>query len=290
MEIYTLLSIFSLLIAFGSTLAVLAYIIRNPQPMKVMNAVWPLTTLWGGLATLWAFLSFGSPSRSSSKSTGTSSVPVDSKKPSERFITRSSEISSGASAEKLFPKPPSSVAEASRLSPHMSMSSSAISSSSMPMDMNRDMGNQPFWQKVTLSTFHCGAGCTLADLIGEWLGPFFLVAIGLRGIVWMWILDYILALLIGAYFQYAAIRPTLPQLSAGKVFARAMKIDFLSLTSWQIGMYAFSYFVFFIILPAPLPNTTWTFWYTMQLAMCVGFLFSYPMNWFLIRKGIKPAM
>lgn len=257
MEIYTLLSIFSLLIAFGSTLAVLAYIIRYPQPMKVMNAVWPLTTLWGGLPALWAFLSFGSPARPSAP------MPMSSPK------------------ESPDPMP-------GNMSTNMPRNSSMNMSRSMPMNM--PMGPQPFWQKVTLSTFHCGAGCTLADLIGEWLGPFALVAIGLRGIVWMWILDYVLALLIGAYFQYAAIRPTLPQLSAGKVFLRAMKIDFLSLTSWQIGMYAFSYVVFFVILTGPLPHDTWAFWYTMQLAMCVGFLFSYPMNWFLIRKGIKPAM
>ena len=274
MELYTLLSIFSLLIAFGSTLAVLAYIIRYPQPMKVMNAVWPLTTLWGGLPALWAFLSFGSPTRSTSHPSGTS-PRMTSKKSLKESSATSSESVSFPSSEQPSEKPSESV---SAMNMHAAM------------HMNMEMGNQPFWQKVTLSTFHCGAGCTLADLIGECLGPFLLIAIGLRGIVWMWILDYILALLIGAYFQYAAIRPTLPQLSAGAVFVRALKIDFLSLTSWQIGMYAFSYFVFFVILPAPLPHDTWTFWYTMQLAMCVGFLFSYPMNWFLIRKGIKPAM
>lgn len=28
---------------------------------------------------------------------------------------------------------------------------------------------RPYWQSVTLSTLHCGAGCTLADIIGELL-------------------------------------------------------------------------------------------------------------------------
>lgn len=259
MEIYTILSIFSLLVAFGSTGVILVYIIRYPRPMKVMNAVWPLTTLWGGLAGLWAFFTFGSPALPPS------SHPV-----------QPSATSPSPAQRSMSEKPP--------------MPGMQTPTDRPVMHANMEMGNQPFWQKVTLSTFHCGAGCTLADLIGEWLGPFFLLSIGLRGIVWMWILDYILALLIGAYFQYAAIRPTLPHLSARQVFGRAMKIDFLSLTSWQIGMYAFSYLVFFVILAAPLPHDTWTFWYTMQLAMCTGFLFSYPMNWYLIKKGIKPAM
>jgi hypothetical protein len=32
------------------------------------------------------------------------------------------------------------------------------------------------------------------------------------------------------------------------------------------------------------------FWFMMQIAMLFGFLTAYPMNWWLIRKGIKEAM
>lgn len=272
MELYTMLSIFSLLVAGLSALVLVVYVIRYPQPMKVMNAVWPLTALWGGLAGLWAFFSFGK-------------VPEgkkDAMKMNEKENMSSADGGMGKEGSKVpmdMQMPP--------MEGKMGGMSHAMSGS---MDMDMPMEKRAFWQKVALSTFHCGAGCTLADLIGEGLGPFLLIAIGLHGIVWMWILDYILALLIGAYFQYAAIRPTLRQKPAGQVFIRALKIDFLSLTSWQIGMYAFSYLVFFVILSAPLPHDTWPFWYTMQLAMCVGFLFSYPMNWYLIKRGIKPAM
>ena len=47
----------------------------------------------------------------------------------------------------------------------------------MPMDMGRD---RPKWQSVVLSTLHCGAGCTLADLIGESFLYFVPVAIGVQ--------------------------------------------------------------------------------------------------------------
>lgn len=161
---------------------------------------------------------------------------------------------------------------------------------SMGTGMQMEMKQDKFWQKVALSTFHCGAGCTLADIIGESLGYRILSAFGLYGIGWSWTLDYILALLIGAGFQYAAIRPMMQKASPGSVFSKALKIDFLSLTSWQIGMYGLSYIIFFVILSEPLSHNTFGFWFIMQLAMCAGFLFSFPMNWFLIKKGIKPSM
>ena len=41
------------------------------------------------------------------------------------------------------------------------------------MKMDMSMGNMPMeyphWQSVALSALHCGAGCTLADIIGEWV-------------------------------------------------------------------------------------------------------------------------
>jgi hypothetical protein len=32
------------------------------------------------------------------------------------------------------------------------------------------------------------------------------------------------------------------------------------------------------------------FWFMMQLAMLIGFVTAYPVNWWLIRVGIKEAM
>lgn len=178
----------------------------------------------------------------------------------------------------------------------MKMDDSGDDMAGMGHDMKHNMNDMSmgsdlrFWQKIALSTLHCGAGCTLADLIGEFAGPLFLPAIGLVGIGWQWTLDYILALLIGALFQYAAIRPMMPQMSGGKVLAKAFKIDFLSLTGWQVGMYSCSYIFLFVLMPYPLSHNSWSFWFVMQLAMVTGFFFSYPVNWFLVKKGIKASM
>lgn len=164
------------------------------------------------------------------------------------------------------------------------------------MKMNTDKGMQmsappvhisPL--KVALSTLHCGAGCTLADLIGETITIALPLAVAGSVLAGQWTLDYVLALLIGVLFQYAAIQPML-HLKAGKALARALRVDFLSLTAWQIGMYGWMAIAIFVIYGQQLPKNTVEFWFMMQIAMCCGFLTAYPVNWFLIKKGIKPSM
>ena len=36
---------------------------------------------------------------------------------------------------------------------------------------------KPFWQSAALGTLHCGSGCTLGDILAEWLLFFFPVMI-----------------------------------------------------------------------------------------------------------------
>lgn len=162
-----------------------------------------------------------------------------------------------------------------------------IGNNGMNMDMNE---SRPQWHSVTLSTLHCGAGCVLADIIGEWFTYFIPVSIGGSVLIGNWLLDFILALIIGIYFQYFAIRQ-MEKISARKAFIKAAKADTLSLTAWQIGMYTWMANTHFVIFSGtPLTKTSWTFWFMMQLAMFVGFFTSYPMNILLIKAGIKKGM
>ncbi|MEZ5815489.1 MAG: DUF4396 domain-containing protein [Hyphomicrobiaceae bacterium] len=159
----------------------------------------------------------------------------------------------------------------------------------------------PFPAKVGKGAMHCGAGCTLGDIIAEWLAflvPAIALWFGYRSmfsekIFAIWILDYVLALLFGIGFQYASIVP-MRHLSPGRGIVEAAKADILSLSSWQIGMYGFMAIVHFglfgAILGTPLEVDMPEFWASMQLAMIAGFITAYPMNWWLIRKGIKEAM
>lgn len=160
---------------------------------------------------------------------------------------------------------------------------------------------RPNWVQVAKGTLHCGSGCTLGDLLAEtaifWL-PGIAVALGwhhlfAEKIFASWILDFILAFTIGIIFQYFAIKP-MRTLSRTQAIIAALKADFLSLSAWQIGMYGFMAFAHFygfaILLDKPLSVTSADFWLMMQLAMVCGFITAYPVNYWLIKKGVKEAM
>ena len=197
---------------------------RQPQPMAVMNWVWPINALWGGLLGIWVYCAIG------------------------------------------------------RTGPR----------TTTPKSKSMDMAPRPFWQSVVAGTFHCGAGCSLADLVGPFIfraAPFLVLSSLVFG---EWTLDYALALLVGVTFQYAAISPMLQQ-TGPRIWWRALKVDFFSLTAWQVGMYGWMALVIFVWF-GPIPPTRIEFWFMMQLAMACGFCTSYPMNWLLIKAGIKTAM
>jgi len=159
-------------------------------------------------------------------------------------------------------------------------------SGNMDMDHSMDMGHskKPKWQGVALSTLHCGAGCVLADIIGETLSA----RLGLT-MLSGWGLDYIFALFFGVYFQYMAIQ----QMQKAKLktaFNRAVKSDFLSLSAWQVGMYGLMGIYFLFSPESDVSRASFEFWFVMQLAMIAGFICSYPMNIYLIKKGLKHSM
>ncbi len=161
----------------------------------------------------------------------------------------------------------------------------------------------PFGIMVAKGTLHCGGGCTLGDICAEWLAalvPAVAVAFGWKWlfaadhkIFAVWIVDFIFAFLFGIAFQYFTIKP-MRNLSPGQGLIQAVKADTLSLTAWQVGMYGFMavahFWIFGTILNHELHVPTPEFWFMMQLAMLCGFVTSYPVNWWLLKSGIKERM
>lgn len=155
-----------------------------------------------------------------------------------------------------------------------------------------ERGQRPMWQSAALGATHCGAGCSLADMLVE--GAMF--ALGLRFVVLgdavfgNWIVDYVAALAIGIVFQYAALAP-MSDAPRRTVAWKSFKSDFLSLSFWQIGMYGWMAIVIFVLFghPAMRPDH-WLFWWMMQFAMLLGFFVACPVNWLLIRAGVKEVM
>ncbi|MFR9498390.1 MAG: DUF4396 domain-containing protein [Rikenellaceae bacterium] len=156
----------------------------------------------------------------------------------------------------------------------------------MSMDgMSMNMPVRPKWQSVTLSTLHCGAGCTLADIIGSLFLIMFPMAL-----IGGWGFTYVLALIIGVYFQFVAIKE-MNNLPASAIIKRAIKADFLSLSAWQVGMYCWMYLlIFHFKCIEPHTALTGDYWFAMQQAMLAGFILALPMNYLLIRAGVKSVM
>jgi hypothetical protein len=161
--------------------------------------------------------------------------------------------------------------------------------------------SKPFAAMVAEAASHCGSGCTLGDICAEWLAfaiPTLAVWLGpaidlLRKIFAVWILDYIFAYGFGIIFQYYTTAP-MRHLGFAQGIWAAVKADTLSLTAWQLGMYGFTAVAFFWIfrdlLGTELKVNTPEFWFMMQVAMIFGFITSYPVNWWLLKAGLKEKM
>ena len=103
-----------------------------------------------------------------------------------------------------------------------------------------------------------------------------------------WTLEYLLALIAGIAFQYAGLASGFPERGLPLLW-RAFKVDVLSLTAWQIGMYGWMAVSMFVLLGMVSPAQP-VFWLMMQIGMLAGFMTAFPMNWLLMRLGIKEGM
>ena len=153
-----------------------------------------------------------------------------------------------------------------------------------------DGPNAPHWMRVAISTSHCGAGCTLGDIIAETL--IFAFALTLFGAtIWAsYGLDYLFAFSLGVVFQYFALTQ-MGIRGVKELGKRTAQADLYSLTAFEIGLFVWmglNYFVFFT--DPHLEANSIVFWFMMQVGMIIGFLTSYPANVWLIKRGVKEAM
>ncbi len=148
---------------------------------------------------------------------------------------------------------------------------------------------QPFAVLTGKGATHCGSGCTLGDVVAELL--ILVVPLSLFGkkIFGAWVYDYVLAFSLGIAFQYFTIKP-MRQLSVKEGLKAAVKADALSLTAWQVGMYGWMAIATFAIFGHEIGKGTVVFWFMMQIAMFCGFATSYPVNWWLLKHGVKGTM
>lgn len=154
---------------------------------------------------------------------------------------------------------------------------------------------------VAKSTTHCGAGCVLGDIIAEWaalLVPGIAIWFGWGSVFGakmftVWVPDLLLAFLFGIAFQYFSIAG-MRDISFGAGLVQAIKADIASILAWQIGMYGCMAAAQLLwVRPAYgtlAPVDSALFWFLMQIAMLCGFATSFPVNWLLVRAGVKEKM
>jgi hypothetical protein len=150
--------------------------------------------------------------------------------------------------------------------------------------------DRPAWSSVATAVSHCGAGCTLGDLIAEWCVFGISATIAGLALIPEYIGDYLAALALGIAFQYFAIAP-MRGLGPRKGLIEAAKADVLSLTSFEIGLFGWMALTQLVFFPAHhLHPDHAAYWFLMQIGMIIGYFTAWPVNVLLIRNGIKEAM
>ena len=147
------------------------------------------------------------------------------------------------------------------------------------------------WWQVSLSDSHCGAGCALGDVLGEWIVWASGWMIGSTAALGPeYILDLPLAWTFGIFFQYLVIAPLRGQLGELAPLRDAIKSDTLSVLSFEFGLFGWMALSDYLIWRPPLPIDSSGHWLMMQIGMTAGFVTSWPVNRWLLRKGVKEPM
>ena len=172
-----LIAVFLVCSGIGIAVHIAIDLTHRPQSMKIMNAVWILSALWGSYLALWAYNKFG---RSSPMKAEDDGMKMDMSGMKDMSDMKGMDMSG--------------------MKDNMEMDMA------MQGEMSMQGMQRPYWQSVALSALHCGAGCTLADIIGEWFTNYVPVTVAGSQLFGNWVLEFILALMIGVYFQFYAIR------------------------------------------------------------------------------------
>ncbi len=149
---------------------------------------------------------------------------------------------------------------------------------------------RPYPATVALGVTHCGAGCSIGDFVGGWLVLLLALEIAGRALFAEFVVNFSLAFAFGIAFQYFAIVP-MRGLGRRDGLVAALKADSASLTAFEVGMFGWMAVVQLVFFADPhLTADSASYWFMMQIAMVLGSATAYPVNWWLIRSGIKEAM
>lgn len=145
------------------------------------------------------------------------------------------------------------------------------------------------WWPLSKAVSHCGAGCTLGDIGGEWIvwaTGFSIAGITLPADL---LLDFLFAWSFGVVFQYFTIAPMRGETGLHGLWL-AIRADTFSILAFQAGLFGGMAIYNLAVWSPPLPHDSATYWLMMQLSMILGFFTAIPVNAWLIKMGWKEAM
>ena len=140
------------------------------------------------------------------------------------------------------------------------------------------------WRQVLGSTMHCVAGDGVGILVGAVIASSLNFSQGEHIVV-----EYFL----GFGFGWAIFQALFMRDMAGGSYTRSLSTTFfpelLSMNCLMAGMVPVMTIAMMHVPASHHPNRP-EFWFIMSMALLVGFITAYPMNWWLVSKKLKHGM
>jgi hypothetical protein len=140
------------------------------------------------------------------------------------------------------------------------------------------------WRQVLGSTMHCVAGDGVGILAGAAIASFLTLP---------HLADIALEYVLGFGFGWTIFQALFMRDMAGGSYRRALTgtfiPEFLSMNFLMAGMVPIAA-LGRTLIGRPLSPLAPDFWFVMSMALLTGFVVAYPINWWLVAKGLKHGM
>jgi hypothetical protein len=140
------------------------------------------------------------------------------------------------------------------------------------------------WRQVLGSTMHCVAGDGVGMLVGAMLGSVLSFNMSI---------DIAIEYMLGFGFGWSIFQALFMKGSMGGSYKQALQKTFIpELVSMNVLMSAFIPVMQFGFTRSPASHHAGTpgFWFIMSMALLLGFIVAYPINWWLVSHNLKHGM
>ncbi|MCG7387525.1 MULTISPECIES: DUF4396 domain-containing protein [Pantoea] len=145
------------------------------------------------------------------------------------------------------------------------------------------------WPTIFISTSLSAAACIFSELMTL---PIITLLNHYHFATPLWmqaIICLAISLISGLFLQFLAIKQR-EVLSVWRALLLAFRTEAFPLLVYQAGIFLFMSLALKFVLNQQIDPLLTAFWFMLQLATLTGFIFSWPANHFLIKRGLNPAV